>query len=552
MGWLTDWVYRKSHLITYAAGAGTNYQVKILVHSGSGSDSGDDVYLNGHCIDFPNDIDFTDDSGNTELKFWIEDLTADPITVWVKITGDLSSVNKTIYIYYGKGGQSSLSNGDATFLFFDHFAGSSLDVSKWNLANQPNLITVSGSIAHIAGTEAAWKWIVGLTEVGPYNIRVKHRSKILDASHYELIGIGKADMTNMATYYGSVEVSDYYYYQDNGSGYSFAHLPSLDNAWHVDMIEWINGSCKYYVDGTLDATEASYFPIAANKAFIGINTGGSGTAEIECDWIFLSKYVSPEPANSTWGAEDTSAGGKNYYVDIIFKKFGALKSSGIDVILSPRIPTVTIDGHPLDFIIDFERVDKKTTFLPEWINQTEAVDTYFWAKCLLQLEYTYRATQTEKWDMDQSLRAHTKVAFTDYILNLFSTQSGGVWIDSISCEWDPINWERPWKYTVKILAMDSDIESRSRTVVFDSIDNGDLDDHLGTMTVDGDDLLSGLPASNTLDCRMYDVHFTPPENCSIIEWQTTGDVYIVERNGNSITLFVHGNGTVTAVYGINE
>ena len=47
-GWLSEWGYRKSHNLTGATGAGTDYQVSITVHSGSGSDSGDDVYLDSH------------------------------------------------------------------------------------------------------------------------------------------------------------------------------------------------------------------------------------------------------------------------------------------------------------------------------------------------------------------------------------------------------------------------------------------------------------------------------------------------------------------------
>jgi len=54
--WLGGWGYRKKIPITGQAGAGTNYQVPLTVHSGPGSDSNGVVYLNNHCTDFPNDI----------------------------------------------------------------------------------------------------------------------------------------------------------------------------------------------------------------------------------------------------------------------------------------------------------------------------------------------------------------------------------------------------------------------------------------------------------------------------------------------------------------
>jgi hypothetical protein len=56
--WLEGWGYRKSHVINPASGAGTNYQVRIVAHYGSGTDSGPDVYLNGRCRTDFGDIRF--------------------------------------------------------------------------------------------------------------------------------------------------------------------------------------------------------------------------------------------------------------------------------------------------------------------------------------------------------------------------------------------------------------------------------------------------------------------------------------------------------------
>ncbi|PVX27584.1 MAG: hypothetical protein CW716_01505 [Candidatus Bathyarchaeum sp.] len=75
MSWLSGWDYRKSHVINYAADAGTGYQVSLTVHYGSGSDSGDDVYLGSKCRTDFGDIRFTDDDGSTELDYWMEEKT---------------------------------------------------------------------------------------------------------------------------------------------------------------------------------------------------------------------------------------------------------------------------------------------------------------------------------------------------------------------------------------------------------------------------------------------------------------------------------------------
>jgi len=134
VGWPAGWVYRKKIPITGQSGSGTNYQVKLEVHSGSGSDSNGVVYLGGHCTDFPNDIRFTDNDGTTQLDHWLEsfDVDAGKAIFWIEIQDDLGS-NQEFYIYYGKSGAASASDGGATFTFFDDFEGSSLDTNKWDV-----------------------------------------------------------------------------------------------------------------------------------------------------------------------------------------------------------------------------------------------------------------------------------------------------------------------------------------------------------------------------------------------------------------------------------
>lgn len=130
MGWLSGYSYRKKIPITGQSGAGTNYQISLEVHSGSGSDSNGIVYLAGHCTDFPNDVRFTDDDGTTELDHWIEPGTGTPRDFWIEVKDDLGN-NQDFYIYYGKTGAASASNGVATFLFFDDGASDKSSSYTW-------------------------------------------------------------------------------------------------------------------------------------------------------------------------------------------------------------------------------------------------------------------------------------------------------------------------------------------------------------------------------------------------------------------------------------
>ena len=133
---MSGWSYRKSHVIQAASGVGTNYQVKITVHYGSGTDSGKDVYLNNHSRTDFGDVRFTDNDGSTLLDYWMESkVDSNYAMFWVEVADDLSTVNVTVYVYYGKADATTTSNGRTTFLWFDDME---IDDTGWtNPASNP-------------------------------------------------------------------------------------------------------------------------------------------------------------------------------------------------------------------------------------------------------------------------------------------------------------------------------------------------------------------------------------------------------------------------------
>lgn len=120
-GWLLQYNNRLKHTITGKAGAGTDYQIGLVIHSGTGSNSGNTCYLQNTCNDFPNDIRFTDNDGTTELSYFIEDETSDPIRTWIKVNDNLNT-DQSIYIYTNNSIITETnSNGTATFDWFFDF-----------------------------------------------------------------------------------------------------------------------------------------------------------------------------------------------------------------------------------------------------------------------------------------------------------------------------------------------------------------------------------------------------------------------------------------------
>ena len=112
-GWLAGWSYREPVNIS-SSSALTDYQVLVTV------DTASLIFDNKMQLD-GDDIRFTDSEGTTLLNYWIESgIDTDTTKIWVNVPS-VSTTGTTIYMYYGNTGASSVSNGTATFEFFDDF-----------------------------------------------------------------------------------------------------------------------------------------------------------------------------------------------------------------------------------------------------------------------------------------------------------------------------------------------------------------------------------------------------------------------------------------------
>ena len=89
MAWLTGFSYRKKITLNGATGAGTDYQVKLLIGKTSGA-TGENFDLGGNCLDTFADLRFTDNDESTELSYWIEDVSTEIFAAYfLKFSGSL-------------------------------------------------------------------------------------------------------------------------------------------------------------------------------------------------------------------------------------------------------------------------------------------------------------------------------------------------------------------------------------------------------------------------------------------------------------------------------
>jgi hypothetical protein len=306
MAWLSDYSACKIIPITGATGAGTNTQVQVTVHSGAGTDSAGVIYLQGHCTDFPNDIRFTANDGETELAHWPEDSTADPVIFWVKVAADLGS-NQSIYIYFGKSGASSGIDGDETFEFFDDFEDESIDTDKWETDNN---VSEAGGVLLIEKDGVGNSYARGKTTyqqfgIG-YAIHTRAKVSVTDAG---------ADYCQLADLAAGGNGDDRLRWQarssdsrvrsisENGNTETVNDYRDTDTDYYNWEIRWFDDSgtptAKFYEDGVLKYTHTTNVPTDADTdltpAFVSYGTNNVLTLE----YVFVRKCIATEPTVGT-------------------------------------------------------------------------------------------------------------------------------------------------------------------------------------------------------------------------------------------------------------
>jgi len=273
--------------------------------------------LEGHCQDFPNDIRFTKSDEETELKYWIEATGDDPITVWVKVTDDLGT-NKDIYVYYGKIGDTTTSNGEDTFLFFDDFDDASIDYGKWTKDIESGTITESGGYLRCGGgsTTAPYGHCSLGSEVG---FAAFQNNAVIFRARNSASGIGELAFrgdfgTNVgykARFDARTGANGNAFLNPPYSGWGFnggagcgsdSVIPTADQ-WYVYEIRVVGTNMKFYKDGALmrDCTDATYS--AAGEIALQNHYGD----HTDYDWVAVRKYQTTEPAWLSTDSEETSA-----------------------------------------------------------------------------------------------------------------------------------------------------------------------------------------------------------------------------------------------------
>ena len=288
--WNVSWQYRMMSFLTDVPSGG--YQYNLMVHSASGTNNQTDVFLNEYNATNFSDIRFVLND-LTELNYWIEDNTTDPIKVWIKVPS-----NGTVYIYYGNPfSASSASNGTNTFEFFDDFEDG--DISDWTDAGAGSYSIADGKL-----TLTNPKYIQSLSGyTGGYAVRSRQKvgTDTVGSTWGGFIKVfGGSNVGTCIAWYASSTLTYFNYNSGDGVGCDFGNFASIYE------------TANYHIAEARRTGSADTFVFDSDPIKTGSHPHNSSwklgfeaySADLIIDWILVRKYTSPEPTWSTWSYEE--------------------------------------------------------------------------------------------------------------------------------------------------------------------------------------------------------------------------------------------------------
>ena len=296
--WDSSWCYKRPIEINYTGDDMlTNYQICITVDTNSLVSAGE---LNTDGSDFR----IVNEAETATLPFWNETAFNQWDTkIWVNASKISDVTNTTIYMYYGNPTAASAFDGDATFEFFDDFAGTSLDTNKWNKWEHTSA-TVADSEVHIVCKANNQGITTKVNNLFPLNRSVEYRERF-----------GEADVLHARqgfyrTIHGNHRAAIFSAFADGGlrtvtindTELIGTYIGSYNTSYYRYHITMIPGGANFYRNGELKATHTTGIPPGDLK----VQFNGANGANMYLDWVFVRKCAPSEPTYSI-GVEESYA-----------------------------------------------------------------------------------------------------------------------------------------------------------------------------------------------------------------------------------------------------
>ena len=305
--WNVAWQYRVNSTLDDVPSGGYTYN--LTVHSGSGTNTATDVYLQGYGATNFSDLRFTLND-TTELDYWIGDNSTDPIRVWIDVPA-----NGIVYTYYGNSEVNTTSDLRSVGVFGDDFRDSSKWVTtssdRFNISDNVLNLYMYGSVGTgYIYTNPAFGILANYSVQYTLNVTGCY----VGAHHYSCmqtaLGIPLTDNLNYSGHmvYECLAVSRFVRgYQ--GLTYASSDVGGIVNTNYGMRLNYHNGT------GKIERWDSGY----TTKHNEAIRSGGAlpGMTRFvvsqrmdygisgRLDNILIRKYRDPEPEWQTWSTPET-------------------------------------------------------------------------------------------------------------------------------------------------------------------------------------------------------------------------------------------------------
>ncbi len=242
-------------------------------------------------------------SGSGELSHWTEEYEfGDELKIWVKIPDIPATGDTVFYLHYGNSSATDISDGEATFDFFDHFDGSSLDTTKWK---EFGYGSISLQDSYIRLLQSSGNWDKGVITDDIKNMssyKIKSRFRLMDSVSNFNIQHGITDEEGIwhlksGNNHEFIRAWNRVYVgQINSSGTNRGDVGSKFtyqlNEWYKGEA-WFSGTEKWSI---LDTVVAYSDSNTHNNDWMGIAvfSWNNHTPRVDVDWIFVRKFHDPD------------------------------------------------------------------------------------------------------------------------------------------------------------------------------------------------------------------------------------------------------------------
>ena len=297
---------------------------------------------------------------NATSTYWIDGNK----DLWVNTSAPASST-KTIYVY--KGGTNA-SNGNGTFDFFDDFAGSAVDTTKWTINGGGAGAPVSGGYVTFNQAETYTQNMISKASLNNSTEMFTFRGHLNAAQNQRMYSglldtIGNADGNGYPCIYSNGVNKLYSYYSlDNVS----CAIPAIGTDFDVNFTEQTSGHITTSSQGVTSTAAATHYNNGTHIFFGGAYIGYS------VDYIYARQNITTEP---TVAVRD--AGG--YYVVNITNTMStditsaSVKISGSQLGIASQTDNYTVGAYSSSPVASFtSNVTAGVYPLPVQFNDTSS------------------------------------------------------------------------------------------------------------------------------------------------------------------------------------